>query len=169
MFLVSVPHCTPQIWADPKSCRTVKSSGLPVGRRVSVYSFAPPYGFPRIFVRMTLTDTAARPRCTTDVPLAKLAENLVVSFIYSHDLVSRLSIGTVMDLRNAALTLCMAEASENGDKRCGHSAVLERAGKWKSGFGSPDDENWVGVFCSSFLKEVQLTLGVAVHCYAKDP
>ena len=31
-----------QKWADPKTCLTTRSSGLPVGRRVSVYCFAPP-------------------------------------------------------------------------------------------------------------------------------
>jgi hypothetical protein len=31
-----------QMWADPKTCCTVRSSGLPIGHRVSVYCFAPP-------------------------------------------------------------------------------------------------------------------------------
>jgi len=34
-----------QMWADPKSCRTVRQGGLPPGRGVQVYAFAPPYGF----------------------------------------------------------------------------------------------------------------------------
>lgn len=34
--------CVLQMWADPKTCLTVRTSGLPVGRKVSVYCFAPP-------------------------------------------------------------------------------------------------------------------------------
>ena len=30
------------MWADPETCLTVPSSGLPVGRQVQVYCFAPP-------------------------------------------------------------------------------------------------------------------------------
>lgn len=42
------PLTTPyhfQMWADPGSCRTVGKGGLPPGRGVQVYAFAPPYGF----------------------------------------------------------------------------------------------------------------------------
>ena len=34
-----------QMWADPRSCRTVRQGGLPLGRGVQVYAFAPPYEF----------------------------------------------------------------------------------------------------------------------------
>jgi len=34
-----------QMWADPGGCRTVRQGGLPPGRGVQVYAFAPPYGF----------------------------------------------------------------------------------------------------------------------------
>jgi len=37
--------CRLQMWADPKSCHTVQQGGLPPGRGVQVYAFAPPYGF----------------------------------------------------------------------------------------------------------------------------
>lgn len=43
----SVTPCHLQIWADPGSCRTVEKGGLPPGRGVQVYAFAPPYGFLR--------------------------------------------------------------------------------------------------------------------------
>ena len=73
-----------------------------------------------------------------------MAENLIVSFVYSHDVISRLSIGTVKDLRNGAMWLCDANMSEDEElRRCGHSAVTERAGKWKSGFGRAEDPHWV--------------------------
>ncbi len=51
-------------------------------------------------------------RCITDTSLSKLANKLVVSFVYSHDVVTRLSLGSVRDLRNAAMWLCEAENGE---------------------------------------------------------
>jgi sn1-specific diacylglycerol lipase len=54
-------------------------------------------------------------RCLTDASLSKLANRLVVSFVYSHDVITRLSLGSVKDLRNAAMWLCEAEATNNGE------------------------------------------------------
>ncbi|KAF8966422.1 hypothetical protein BDZ97DRAFT_682787 [Flammula alnicola] len=107
------------MWADPKTCQTVRSSGLPVGRQVQVYAFAPP----------SLTDAA----------LSRLSDKLIVSLVYSHDVVSRLSLGSVRDLKNAAMWLCEAEA---GDGVEGWSAVTVRAKRWKDGAGSQDDMDW---------------------------
>jgi len=106
-------------WADPKTCLTVRSSGLPVGRRVFVYCVAPP--------------------ALTDAALSKLANRLIVSFVYSHDVVSRLSLGSVRDLKNAALWLCEAETKHEGE---GWAGVTTRAKQWKAGAGSPDDPHW---------------------------
>ncbi|KAG5639349.1 hypothetical protein H0H81_004070 [Sphagnurus paluster] len=106
-------------WADPRTCLTVHSSGLPVGRRVSVYCFAPP--------------------ALTDAALSKLADRLIVSFVYSHDVVSRLSLGSVRDLKNAALWLCEAERNHVGE---GWTAVTARAKQWKAGAGLPEDPDW---------------------------
>ncbi|KAF9558240.1 alpha/beta-hydrolase [Agrocybe pediades] len=107
------------MWADPKTCLTVKSSGLPVGRQVQVYAFAPP--------------------ALTDATLSRLASKLVVSLVYSHDVVSRLSLGSVRDLKNAAMWLCEAEA---GDAVEGWSAVTARAKRWKNGTGPKSDMDW---------------------------
>ncbi|KII96064.1 hypothetical protein PLICRDRAFT_48988 [Plicaturopsis crispa FD-325 SS-3] len=107
------------MWADPKTCRTVRSSGLPVGRRTSVFCFAPP--------------------CISDPALSTLASNLVVSLVYSHDVVARLSLGSVRDIKNASLWLC--EAHDRSDAE-GYSSITQRARKWKAGQGSPDDPNW---------------------------
>ncbi|GLB33303.1 putative lipase (class 3) [Lyophyllum shimeji] len=106
-------------WADPKTCLTVRSSGLPVGRRVSVYCFAPP--------------------ALADAALSRLANRLIVSFVYSHDVVSRLSLGSVRDLKNAASWLCEAETNHEGE---GWAGVTTRAKQWKAGAGSPDDPHW---------------------------
>jgi hypothetical protein len=42
-FLCYSANGPSQMWADPTTCLTVGASGLPVGRRVSVYCIAPPY------------------------------------------------------------------------------------------------------------------------------
>ncbi|KAH9978235.1 hypothetical protein BGW80DRAFT_1286519 [Lactifluus volemus] len=93
-------------WADPKTCLTVRSSGLPVGRRVSVYCFAPPAAY--------------------DPRLCELSNKLITSFVYSHDLVSRLSLGSLRDMSRAA----------------GYSGITRRALRHKMGFGSRDDPVW---------------------------
>ncbi|KAI0057714.1 alpha/beta-hydrolase [Artomyces pyxidatus] len=107
------------MWADPKTCLTVRSSGLPVGRRVSVYCFGPP--------------------CLTDARLGTLAANMITSFVYSHDVVSRLSLGSIRDMNRAAAWLCKANADGREE---GYSAITRRALKWKTGFGSADDPVW---------------------------
>lgn len=106
------------MWADPTTCLTVPSSGLPADCSVSVYAFAPP--------------------CLTDAALSQLASNLVISFVYSDDVVCRLSLGSVRDIRNAALLLC--DANERGEE--GYSVTTQRAKEWKSGTGSDDDFRW---------------------------
>ncbi|KAJ6463222.1 hypothetical protein C8R47DRAFT_1157490 [Mycena vitilis] len=113
------------MWADPKTCLTVCSSGLPVGRRVSVYCFAPP----------SLIDPA----------LGKVAENLITSFVYSHDVVSRLSLGAIRDLGAAAMWLCDGNEPKDGkpaSEGAGYTAVTSRAKRWKAGTGTADDPQW---------------------------
>ncbi|KAH8985913.1 alpha/beta-hydrolase [Lactarius akahatsu] len=109
----------PQKWADPKTCLTARSSGLPVGRRVSVYCFAPPAAY--------------------DPHLCELSKNLITSFVYSHDLVSRLSLGALRDMSRAAVWLCKAEAEGRPE---GYSGITRRALRHKMGFGSRDDPIW---------------------------
>ncbi|KAJ7122937.1 hypothetical protein C8R44DRAFT_918708 [Mycena epipterygia] len=111
--------------ANPKTCLTVRSSGLPTNRRVSVYCFAPP----------SLIDAA----------LGKLADKLIVSFVYSHDVVSRLSLGAIRDLGAAAVWLCDGNEAKDGktaSEGAGYTTVTARAKQWKAGTGSPDDPDW---------------------------
>ncbi len=107
-------------------------------------------------------------RATTDVPLAKLSENLIVSFVYSHDIVSRLSIGTVKDLRNAAMWLCDANVAGGALRESGYAAVTERANKWKAGMGSQDDPDWVRTKYPSFYIQRGLEFLSPVYRYAED-
>lgn len=80
----------------------------------------------------------------TDASLSRLADKLVHSFVYSNDIVSRLSLGSIRDLRNTAMWLCEAnEAQEGKSNGEGYSAISERARKWKAGGGSPGDMEWV--------------------------
>jgi hypothetical protein len=80
----------------------------------------------------------------TDASLSRLADKLVHSFVYSNDIVSRLSLGSIRDLRNTAMWLCEAnEAQEGKSTGEGYSAISERARKWKAGKGSPGDMEWV--------------------------
>ncbi|KAJ7896022.1 hypothetical protein B0H14DRAFT_2680053 [Mycena olivaceomarginata] len=113
------------MWADPKTCLTVKSSGLPLNRRVSVYCFAPP----------SLIDPA----------LGKIAENLITSFVYSHDVVSRLSLGAIRDLGAASMWLCDGNEAKEGrhaNDAAGYTVVTARAKRWKAGSGTEDDPHW---------------------------
>ncbi|KAI0699803.1 hypothetical protein BC835DRAFT_1405006 [Cytidiella melzeri] len=109
------------MWADPYTCLTHRASGLPSRRRVSAFCYAPP--------------------CLVSARLSRLAaeNNLITSFVYSHDIVSRLSLGSVRDMRRATAWLCEAEKDKRGD---GYSAVTARVLKNKAGYGKPDDPQW---------------------------
>lgn len=81
------------------------------------------------------------PSCLTDAGLSRLASKMVTSFVCSDDIVSRLSLGSVRDIRNAALWLCDAN-ERNGDTE-GYSVITNRIRRWKAGDGSSDDLHWV--------------------------
>lgn len=110
------------MWADPRTCLTHRASGLPTNRRVWAYCYAPP--------------------CLTSASLSKLAasSNLITSFVYSHDVVSRLSLGSVRDLRRATAWLSEAETEGRGE---GYGGVTGKALKAKTGFGKEFDPQWV--------------------------
>jgi len=107
------------MWADPKTCLTVRKSGLPPGRKVQSYLFAPP--------------------CITDAELSKLSSSLIHSFVYSHDIVSRLSLGSVRDLTLAASWLCEADEKGNGE---GYAGIAKRALMTKAGYGDAGNADW---------------------------
>jgi hypothetical protein len=82
-----------------------------------------------------------------------------------------LSLGSVRDLRNAALWLCDAES--NGKAGEGWAAVTSRAKQWKAGFGSKDDGDWVYAFPSSSSRVMGADLCliplIPVHRGAQNP
>lgn len=77
-----------------------------------------------------------------DAALSRLTDKLIVSLVYSHDVVSRLSLGSIRDLKNAAMWL--SEAHEAGDGGEGWLAIMAHAKRWKEGSESQDDMDWVG-------------------------
>ncbi|KAG8967605.1 hypothetical protein FRC03_009730 [Tulasnella sp. 419] len=77
------------MWADPSTCLTVLSSGLPTDRTVIVYAFAPP--------------------CVMSPDLSRASSKMVTSFVYSHDVVGRLSLGTMRDLQRVTRWLCYGQ------------------------------------------------------------
>ncbi|KAI0772559.1 alpha/beta-hydrolase [Trametes elegans] len=111
------------MWASPSTRLTHRASGLPVNRQVTAYCFAPP--------------CLVSPRLSAKAG----ASGLITSFVYGHDIVSRLSLGSVRDLTRAASWLCAAE-NKNGHKPEGYSAVTKKALKWKMGRGEEGDEEW---------------------------
>ena len=126
-----------QMWADPKSCRTIQQGGLPPGHSVQVYAFAPPYVFcvnPITFPEQSLS------RCILDSKLSKLSSSLVRSFVHSYDVVSRLSLGSVRDMTSAASWLCDADERGNGE---GYTGIVRRALMQKTGYGDIGSLDWV--------------------------
>jgi purine-cytosine permease-like protein len=96
-------------------------------------------------------------RTLTDAALSRLSSKLIISLVYSHDIVSRLSLGSVRDLKNAAMWLCEAEA--RGDGQEGWSAVTARAKRWKDNTGWKEDMDWVSaLIVDSFRPQRQLYL-----------
>ena len=52
-------------------------------------------------------------RCLTSVALSELSSKLITSFVYSYDVVSRLSLGSIRDLTRACWWLCDGKDDEN--------------------------------------------------------
>ncbi|KAG9038563.1 hypothetical protein FRB95_000784 [Tulasnella sp. JGI-2019a] len=101
------------MWADPETCLTVPSAGLPAGRPVAVYCFAPP--------------------CVTSPALSRVCNPLVTSFAYSNDMVTRLSKGSVRDLQRAANWLCY-EHKRDPDAKESCGSIIRRAFMLEKGY-----------------------------------
>jgi len=80
--------------------------------------------------------------CITSPLLSRLCSNLITSIVYSFDVVSRLSLGSIRDLNRAAYWLCEGQGAESSVN------VLRRALKGRMGFGgaatdTEDEKTWV--------------------------
>lgn len=104
--------------------------------------------------------------------LSRLSRNLITSFTYSNDIVTRLSLGSVRDMNRSALWLCKAnDSNEDGRTPDGYSAITMRALKYKTGLGGDGDQDWVrklythgsySIYHSQFLS-VRKTLEANMH------
>ena len=73
-----------------------------------------------------------------------MCHELITSFAYSFDVVTRLSLGSVRDMVRAALWLCKAnDTKENGRPSDGYGAVTLRTLKFKAGLSEDGDYEWV--------------------------
>ncbi|KZT13181.1 alpha/beta-hydrolase [Laetiporus sulphureus 93-53] len=123
------------MWANPYTRLTHRRSGLPQRRTVSAYCFAPP--------------------CLTSPRLGKIAgeSGLILSFVHSHDVVSRLALGSVRDLARCAMWLCKAEEAHHE----GYSTITKRALKWTSGLGKEEDTEWFIAMRKTLEANMQMT------------
>lgn len=80
------------LWANPATCLTTAASGLPPGRKLHAYCYACP--------------------ATMSVELGASCEALITTYAYSYDLVCRLSLGSVLDIRNAAAWILWEDRQE---------------------------------------------------------
>ncbi|CAB5361489.1 unnamed protein product [Rhizophagus irregularis] len=90
--------------ASPKTRQTTVWSGLPRGRRVHAYSFATP--------------------CVMSAELSKIVRPLVTSVAYGNDVVCRLSLGHVQDLRDMVRFLGSNKKNQEGQETA--SKVLKK-------------------------------------------
>ena len=111
------------MWADPTTRLTHHASGLPSRRAVTAYSFATPS-----IVSAALGEAAR-------------ASGLITSFVFSHDIVPRLSLGSMRDLKRGAAWLCAAEARSAGEE--GYTGVTKRALRFNAGVPEDGDGEWV--------------------------
>lgn len=78
--------------ASPTTCTTTESSGLPPNRPVHAFAFAAP--------------------CAMSASLSRRAERLITSLVYADDVITRLSFGSVRDLRNITAWLVQGDKDE---------------------------------------------------------
>lgn len=130
------------MWADPTTCLTVGASGLPVGRRVSVYCIAPP--------------------CFTSAELSRLSKRMIISLVYSHDVVSRLSLGSIRDLSRACWWLSDGKDEESCTSVIKRSWGLEISSglKW---FGNDGEKQKKREEDTDFLLSLRKTLEANMH------
>ena len=101
----------------------------------------------RMFLHpLVLSYSHFRASALTTGPLSRLSSSLV-SFVYSHDVVSRLYLGSIRDLKNAPMWPCEEESrkmeEKNAQDNAGYAYVTSRAKTCKDGQGRVEVEYWV--------------------------
>ncbi|EJU06001.1 hypothetical protein DACRYDRAFT_44936 [Dacryopinax primogenitus] len=125
------------MWADPLTCATIPSSGLPADRRVSAYCFAPP--------------------CVTSPQLSKLCSSLVVSFVFGQDLVARLSLGSVRDLVRCAWWL--SYGTNDPSESC--ASIMTRIASFQSGGGTREEREDISQQFIALRKTLEANMHMA--------
>lgn len=90
------------LWADPETTLTTRASGLPPGHRVHAYCFGVP--------------------CVSSDKLGRRLEKLITSYVYSYDLVCRLSLGSIQDIRNACAWILWEDQQSSRRSTNGNAA-----------------------------------------------
>lgn len=107
-----VASCLAMMWADPTTGLTTPSSGLPSGRRLHAYCFAVP--------------------CVTSQALGRKVSSIITSYTFSYDLVCRLSLGSIQDIRNGCAWLCYQDQEAHHGANT-MNALMKRAFEFTSG------------------------------------
>lgn len=121
------------MWADPDTCLTTPQSGLPVGRKVHAYSFAAP--------------------CVMGAELSQRCKALITTLEYSYDLVARLSLGAILDIRNA----CAWLAYENSQPATPRTATSTTASSNGAFVGLPNPIRLTTLMQRALLHQVPTT------------
>lgn len=82
------------IWANPDTCLTTTRSGLPIGRKVKCYGFAPRTSHSLLTATLD-SEIHFLTACTTDAALSARCKALVHSWCYGSDAVPRFSLGCI--------------------------------------------------------------------------
>lgn len=97
------------LWADPRTTLTTPASGLPAGRKLHAYCYACP--------------------CTMSAALGTRCANLITTYALSYDLVCRLSLGSVKDIRNACAWILYEDKQQaQAQRRPGVGATAAEEG-----------------------------------------
>ncbi|KAI8578054.1 hypothetical protein K450DRAFT_248799 [Umbelopsis ramanniana AG] len=88
--------------ASPESCTTTLQSGLPPFRPVKTYCLASP--------------------CCMDIQLSERSRKLITSMVYSYDVITRLSLGSIRDLRTVVAWL-----TQDGGENELSTSIIRRA------------------------------------------
>lgn len=97
----------PNNLTEPLSGRTSATSGLPPGRRVRAYCFAPP--------------------AVMSAPLARRCATFINGWANSYDAVPRLSLGSILDIRNACAWLLYEQKQSQNPNQTNTTSVDDPA------------------------------------------
>lgn len=159
------------LWADLDTCETSAVSGLPVGRRMKVWAFACPVRCrPFLSFYFSSLTLLVGNQCITSSSLSNLSRPLITSIELSYDLVSRLSLGSIRDLRAVSdwLSFALKDGSESGtDGLLGRIARYKLGGKgrWIDLDARKEEEDYVSRVNASFPLPFPLSSSLGLYSF----